>query len=514
MHMDSFDKKIKNAFEQTNDVPNDFNWESMESGIISKMQRVVPTPSINTSLINLKWLGIIGVTAIMGALILYFNSYNSNTATHITKVTSKNNASENIITLKNISNSSINTNKNIDPKHVDIQATSKNQYTSVDLNTSSTTTIVEKIQNPKQVSKITQKFDSNNSIINSISDTYTSSKSHTASRVNKLYESGYFKESRINSDLSSGETSNLSDPLIIDKTTIQLDNQQYIARNSDKNLNTATQISKDNRFIESVNNLPNQVHIISINMSDNTGINKKPKAYRATSIEKNRNPLQFALELNSGINMWSSEYQNAVVLNEYSKKQFGYYSSINAMLITKSWDYIIGYQYEYLNELLNYNKITQEPVEFSDIVIGTINNSYSNSSSEIIGDTTVIRDRTRKIVNYNTISSHQLRLGVTRKLHIGNKLQWGINLGGSYTFYSVADGVSLDNQEQYRFYNNSISSSFGIFTGVELQYMLGSKLSFISNLSYRQTIGEWSIDQFKIRNPGVINLGVGLRYLL
>jgi len=255
------------------------------------------------------------------------------------------------------------------------------------------------------------------------------------------------------------------------------------------------------RFVEGVFKNTQKINItrpvISLNNETNT---------------PSKDILKLAFEIGSGINIWNGNYKSNDVMNDYTTKQLGYVYGINSVLAIPSWEFNLGYQYQYLNELLDYNKVTKVPVHFENIVIKKNIDAYTDGSNDVYGDTIVMRDRTRKIVQYNTIKMHSIHLDASRIFNFSDRISAGLGLGIQYNFRTQLEGISLDQQEEHNSYDQVGTNNLGVRTRVSLRYQLNSKWMLKSSLSMQQYISDFSIDQNKVSSPRIFNLGLGLRY--
>lgn len=234
--------------------------------------------------------------------------------------------------------------------------------------------------------------------------------------------------------------------------------------------------------------------------------------------------LRLQLGVETGASLWSYAPSGDALVNDrasYESGVAGHHVTISGDLkVGKSIALRLGVRYRQLRSLLDYD--VEVPVE----VLGTVTiNDRDPVSGQI---TTTSREQLLQGYRYTTIRHHN----TTRVYSIPVQMThtwsgdspWSAvaGFGGEYILASKRVGRTLevDDTESglYRsapIQNNSyeIASTIGVSASAMASYQLYSKIELTAGIHLYKSVSDWASGS-AVWRPGIIDIGVGLRYSL
>ncbi len=222
--------------------------------------------------------------------------------------------------------------------------------------------------------------------------------------------------------------------------------------------------------------------------------------------------------LSSGINTLLGNHKNNQYADKYTNNLPGYYIDISMNYNNSyKWMKTIGYTYNNYISLFQFEKSDQVKKTFRNIVIIKNINSLNKRSTEISGDTTVLRDRYRNITYYNTHKTHTIYLGIAKSIALNNNLEFLLSSRLLYTFIIESDGVSINKNEELIYFNDKNKNIFNnnklaVGLGATINYRLNSTFKIGSNLQIDKYINNLSKESQVRYSPISLNVGINLNY--
>ncbi len=222
--------------------------------------------------------------------------------------------------------------------------------------------------------------------------------------------------------------------------------------------------------------------------------------------------------LSSGINTLLGNHKNNQYADKYTKSLPGYYIDISLNHNNSGkWTKTIGYTCNNYISLFQFEKSDRVKKTFRNIVIIKNINSLNKRSTEISGDTTVIRDRYRNITYYNTHKTHTVYLGIAKSITLNKNIEFLLSSRLLYTFVINSDGVSIDKNEELIYFNNKNKNIFtpsklAVGFGATINYSLNSTFKIGGNLQFDKYINNLSKESQVSYYPASLNVGINLRY--
>jgi len=246
---------------------------------------------------------------------------------------------------------------------------------------------------------------------------------------------------------------------------------------------------------------------------------KKPVAYRqnerVVDVDINR-----YISFSSGLNTLFGKHENNQFADDYTTNLPGYYLDISLNQVDrKNWIKTIGYTYNNYISLFQFEKTDQVEKTFKNIIVIKNTNSLNGRSTEVFGDTTVLRSRYRNITYYNLLKTHSFYIGFGKEISLSNKLTVGIGSRLLYSFVLKAKGVSIDKNEELVYFNDksnrfSAYNRFAFGINFIMKYRLSRRWQIGTSLKLDKSLNSISIPQVGRYYPAMGSIGVNINYTL
>ncbi len=246
---------------------------------------------------------------------------------------------------------------------------------------------------------------------------------------------------------------------------------------------------------------------------------KKPVAYRqnerVVDVDINR-----YISFSSGLNTLFGKHENNQFADDYTTNLPGYYLDISLNQVDrKNWIKTIGYTYNNYISLFQFEKTDQVEKTFKNIIVIKNTNSLNGRSTEVFGDTTVLRSRYRNITYYNLLKTHSFYIGFGKEISLSNKLTVGIGSRLLYSFVLKAKGVSIDKNEELVYFNDksnrfSAYNRFAFGINFIMKYRLSRRWQIGTSLKLDKSLNSISIPQVGRYYPAMGSVGVNINYTL
>lgn len=157
----------------------------------------------------------------------------------------------------------------------------------------------------------------------------------------------------------------------------------------------------------------------------------------------------------------------------------------------------LGYQYQSLQELFEYEGTRVEQKLLKDFVVSEVLNSYTGESiSQVRKDTLVEVTHHSNELKYNTFQLHSVQLGFSQRLLKGRKSHIDLSLGASYLFALNGNGKRLDNDFVVREIADKQFTLFeahqlAINGGINFRYAFAKNWTLVTRLEAQQYLTDW-----------------------
>ena len=246
---------------------------------------------------------------------------------------------------------------------------------------------------------------------------------------------------------------------------------------------------------------------------------KKPVAYRqnerVVDVDINR-----YISFSSGLNTLFGKHENNQFADDYTTNLPGYYLDISLNQVDrKNWIKTIGYTYNNYISLFQFEKTDQVEKTFKNIIVIKNTNSLNGRSTEVFGDTTVLRSRYRNITYYNLLKTHSFYIGFGKEIPLSKKITVGIGSRLLYSFVLKAKGVSIDKNEELVYFNDksnrfSAYNRFAFGINFIMKYRLSRRWQIGTSLKLDKSLNSISIPQVGRYYPAMGSVGVNINYTL
>lgn len=174
----------------------------------------------------------------------------------------------------------------------------------------------------------------------------------------------------------------------------------------------------------------------------------------------------------------------------------------------------LGYQYQFLQELFEYEGTRIEQELLKDVVVQNVVNSYTGESiAQVKKDTLVEVMHYSREVKYNKFQLHSLQFGFSQQLLKGPKSKLDLSLGATYLFSLKGEGKRLDEEFIVQTITPSTfqAQQFALQAGINFHYAFNQKWSIMSRLEAQQYLTDWESATAGSTKPFTYGLLVGLR---
>jgi len=246
---------------------------------------------------------------------------------------------------------------------------------------------------------------------------------------------------------------------------------------------------------------------------------KKPVAYhqseQVVDVDVNR-----YISFSSGLNTLFGKHENNQFADDYTTNLPGYYLDISLNQVDrKNWIKTIGYTYNNYISLFQFEKTDQVEKTFKNVIVIKNTNSLNGRSTEVLGDTTILRNRYRNITYYNLLKTHSFYIGFGKEIQLSKKLTVGIGSRLLYSFVSKAKGVSIDKNEELVYFNDksnrfSAYNRFAFGINFTMKYRLSHRWQIGTSLKLDKSLNSISIPQVGRYYPAMGSIGVNIYYYL
>lgn len=183
------------------------------------------------------------------------------------------------------------------------------------------------------------------------------------------------------------------------------------------------------------------------------------------------------------------------------------------------WTFMTGVQYLRLESEFNFTEQVEDiPVTLFDTIILVQQNAVSGNQNFIRGDVDLLVDGERRVRHYNRTDLIQVPIALGYSWKAG---AWSLNVGGGTTLSlntthagkTIIDGTLTEYQGNA---NDILSTKLavnGMLYGT-VMYRIRPRWGITATTSYQKSLSNWSTEPSISMNPSIINFSFGISYKL
>lgn len=228
------------------------------------------------------------------------------------------------------------------------------------------------------------------------------------------------------------------------------------------------------------------------------------------------------LSLVSGASVWSMGYGSELperqpyeqtLLSYHAQLMYNYRSRNNLTLTT-------GLQYQQLETRLDWSKRLEDyTIVIQDTIIEIQANSLTGEKSEIRGDAEVPVDATRNVRHFNRYRVFQVPVAIGKSWKLAGNWYASISIGAAVNIYgynngrNVRQGILEDFNSSSTLFMDSRWNLHGLAMA-KIGYRINNKWGILAQADMQKSLTNWSKESNIQMKPEIINFGIGLYYAL
>jgi len=483
--MESKYNKLKSIFSDDEaKIPNEFQWEQMEQGILERMDELTPKENKKSRRV---WMLIFLVLSliVISSSFLYFLGFNPNESSNKTRVDRKEN-----IASKQRDNSIVKDEKKAIKDYP--RPFKKEVFNSAELNHNG----------PSSYTDLTSSLDGYhesalNTKFNNIKTT-----DNTRKFINNEYRNN------VDSKLFSKDVLKSTNGLTFSEIT----NNEINKTNFDENI----------LEIENIVNKTNHIPLLSslefrpLELPNNRleSLNLEP------SIFKENSPiLSFHLfSMTSGVSMWNFGYGNNIPeRGSFEKNRLSFSNQLSyTFRLANDFNLTTGISYHQLESRLEWSQeLNSVTIILRDTISQIQTNSLTGERIPIRGDVEVSVDARRNIIHHNQYRIFQVPLLFGRSINFKERWRMNLSLGGALNIHSLNKGRNVYQGELTDFSSSStefLDSRFytHFLTQYDIGYKFNEKWGVLFQMGYQKSLTNWSVESNVQMKPSILNLNIGV----
>ncbi len=499
-HFNTLKKKIRN---NNTELPDDFSWENMESGIFEKMNDLNHRENSDKKIVPYKMFWLLAIISLIGVTIIYQINQSKFTENKITE--SKDIANHSSDTHKSLveeSSNVINQPKEESKKQITIDSDIKN-------NLERSNTLLQKKNETNNVNYSQANTDLNESSTRS-KDQLSSNNNNTSSNGKIEAVSNVMDEKNNNEEVASMIDHLIPNPQSTTKISQKLNNESEKEKDqiSKKKIRTLLQMEAVNTSVVqnvfSLNNTIPQIDLAFTNVSSLQEDELKIKSKK------------WSISLGSALINWDQNVDNNPSFEDINTLLSNSQSLSTEYFVNKNWSISGGLEKRNLWSKLNTQTVNEVQRDVENTAVQYLVYAFDNSRDTVYGTATVIDTSTRSVVHHNKVSqlSIPLLMNYTKTF---NRFDVGLGLGFDFIIKSKSEGRFRENTDIVDYqtdekspYSSSFQSS--LLTSLRLRYHLSDYFYVGTGLSYSKSLSNWSADEAVTFKPSWISGRISLGY--
>jgi hypothetical protein len=224
-----------------------------------------------------------------------------------------------------------------------------------------------------------------------------------------------------------------------------------------------------------------------------------------------------------GISQWDIHYGSVVPERQpYEKTILSYHAQANyTHKFSNHLTIMAGLGFHKLETRLDYSLFIKNYTTQTlyDTILTYNTNSITGEKSQIRGDVEVNVNATRRVRHYNQYQLIQIPFAVGRSWSISQKIFAEVSLGGAVNILAFNKGRSVDQGRIIDFNHSStpfLDNRWGFHAmgSVKLRYKIHEHVGILLDVGLQKSLSNWSTETNVLMRPMMRHIGLGIFYAL